>query len=90
LAPRRHYPPAMRYRTLFPLTFPALLALAACQNPETAGSAAISPIPDLTAWRLASGKTPTEAEYAAITATCETQGGAIDSCLATLGLKKAQ
>ncbi|HXC28345.1 MAG TPA: hypothetical protein VNV38_10365 [Stellaceae bacterium] len=85
----RHYPLAMTGRTLFLLAFPALLALAACQSPETASSAAAAPA-DLAAWRLASGKMPTQAEYAALTATCEAKGGMTDACFAELGLKKAQ
>ena len=76
-------------RTLFPFAFPALLVLAACQTQETASSADPGPAPDLAGWRLASGKIPTKAEYAALTATCEAQGGAMDSCLSELGLKKA-
>lgn len=79
----------MTGRTLLLLVFPALLVLAGCQNPETASSAA-TPAPDLSGWRLASGKAPTEAEYAAITATCQAKGGAMDPCLTTLGLKKAR
>lgn len=79
----------MTRSTLFLLAFPVLSALAACQSPETASSAAALAAPDLTGWRLASGKTPTQAEYAAITATCEAKGGAVDPCLAALGLKKA-
>ena len=80
----------MTGRTLFLLAFPALVALAACQNPETVGSAAIEPTPDMSGWRLSSGKAPTKAEFAALAATCEAQGGAMDSCLVELGLKKAQ
>jgi hypothetical protein len=87
---RRHYPPAMIVRTLFLLAFPVLLALAACQHPETASSADPGPAPDMSGWRLASGKSPTQAEFAALTATCEANGGITDACFAELGLKKAQ
>jgi hypothetical protein len=79
----------MTGRTLALLAFPALLALAACQTPETASSADTGPPPDLAAWRLASGKVPTKAEYAALSATCEAKGGNADACFAELGLKKA-
>lgn len=81
----------MTHRTLFFLTFPAVLLLAACQHSETESSATPAPIPDMSGWRLSSGKTPTKAEYVALTASCEDQAqGAMDSCLATLGLKKTQ
>jgi hypothetical protein len=79
----------MTGRTLFLLAFPALLTLAACQHSETASSVASAPAPDMNGWRLSSGKVPTKAEFAALAATCEAQGGAMDSCLAELGLKKA-
>jgi hypothetical protein len=47
-------------------------------------------MPDMSGWRLASGKPPTQAEFAALTATCEAKGGITDACFAELGLKKAQ
>lgn len=77
-------------RTLFGLTFLALLGLAACDGADT-GEADAAPL-DMTGWRLASGKAPTQAEFAALTATCqdETKSGPLDSCLATLGLKRKQ
>lgn len=75
-------------RTLFVLAFPALLLLAACQTPETESSAP-APMPDMSGWRLASGKSPTQAEFTALTATCEAKGGITDACFAELGLKKA-
>lgn len=77
----------MSGRTLFLLAFPALLTLGACQHSETASSA--PPAPDLAGWRLSSGKAPTKAEFAALTATCEANGGITDACFAELGLKKA-
>jgi len=50
---------------------------------------------EMRGWRLASGKAPSRAEYAAIVAAC--QGGAVqhaaatlDSCLIDLGLKRAE
>ena len=69
-------------------TLIALLALAAC-NSSDAGSAD-SGSPDPGGWRLASGKEPTKAEFAAIAASCRDRGGALDACLADLGLKRAQ
>jgi hypothetical protein len=73
-------------RTLFPVGFLAL-TLAACQSPEP--TASVEESPDLSGWRLASGKVPTQAEFAALTASCEDKGGALDPCLAELGLKHA-
>jgi hypothetical protein len=80
----------MTDRTLFRLAFVALLALTACNSSETVADAA-APV-DMTGWRMASGKTPTKAEFAAFTATCQDQskGGVLDSCLANLGLKRGQ
>jgi hypothetical protein len=71
---------------LFRLGFVALLALTACDTAEPA-SVDAAPI-DMTGWRLASGKVPTKAEFVALTATCRDKGGALDPCLATLGLKR--
>jgi hypothetical protein len=79
----------MIYRTLSGLAAIALLALAACSSiPQTA--TAEIPAPDPSGWRLASGKLPTTAEFTALTASCQDRGGALDSCLADLGLKRAQ
>jgi len=64
--------------------------LVACQNHETASSTALGPAPDMSGWRLSSGKSPTQAEFAALAATCEAQGGDTDACFTNLGLKKAQ
>ena len=64
-----------------------LLALAACSPAVTQTTAAPAPGPDIAGWRMASGKTPTQAEFAALAATCEAKGGALDSCFADLGLK---
>ena len=67
-----------------------MLALAGCHGSD-AGSAD-SAAPDPSGWRLASGKEPTKAEFAALAATCQDRAkdGSVDSCLADLGLKKAQ
>jgi hypothetical protein len=79
----------MTGRTLFLLSFPTLLVLAACQHSETGSSTALVP-PDVSGWRLSSGKMPTQAEFAALAATCQEKGGATDDCFTELGLKKAQ
>jgi hypothetical protein len=76
-------------RTLFAF---ALLAsgLVACSSTTTeTASIAEAPPPDTSGWRLATGKVPTKAEFTALSATCEAKGGAVDSCLADLGLKRA-
>jgi hypothetical protein len=78
----------MRDRTLIPLTVIGLLALAACTVPETTTASAEIP-PDSSGWLLASGKAPTKAEFTALAATCQDKGGAMDPCLANLGLKRA-
>jgi hypothetical protein len=66
----------------------ALLALTACSGSE--GDLIASNNPDPSGWRLASGKTPTQAEFAALAATCQIKGGAVDSCFTDLGLKRAR
>ena len=66
----------------------ALLALAGCNSPETAGTADPN-APDPANWRLASGKQPTLVEFAAFEATCRDRKEAFDDCLVTLGLKRA-
>jgi hypothetical protein len=85
----QHYPPAMSDSTLRFLAVAALLALAACNPVTTQTNTVEAPPPDITGWRMASGKTPTQAEFAALAATCEAKGGAIDPCFADLGLKRA-
>jgi hypothetical protein len=85
-----HYPPAMSDSTLRFLAVAALFALAAC-NPATTQTSTVEapPSPDIAGWRMASGKAPTQAEFAALAATCQAKGGAIDPCFADLGLKRA-
>jgi hypothetical protein len=39
---------------------------------------------------MSSGKPPSSTEFAALAATCETKGGAVEPCLTNLGLKRAQ
>jgi hypothetical protein len=71
-----------------------LLGLAACEgfgtSQETdAGSG------EMQGWRLASGKAPSRAEYAAIAAACQDGAASraaapsLEACLAGLGLKRA-
>jgi hypothetical protein len=84
----QHYPPAMSDSTLRFLAVAALLVLAAC-DPAATQTGTAAPPPDIAGWRMASGKAPTQAEFAALAATCETKGGALDSCFADLGLKRA-
>ena len=78
----------MTERTLPRLALFAVLMLAACATSDT-GVADAKPA-DPRAWRLPSGKAPSQAEFAALAATCQDKGGAVDSCLADLGLKPAQ
>jgi hypothetical protein len=78
----------MSRSTLTRLAFGALVALAGCTQAETPTITASAPA-DMTGWRLSSGKTPTKAEFAALVATCQEKGGAVDPCFAELGLKKA-
>jgi hypothetical protein len=68
----------------------ALLSLAACNTSDAAGTADGNS-PDPAGWRMASGKEPTKAEFAALAATCQDQAkqDAVDACLAELGLKRA-
>jgi ABC-type glycerol-3-phosphate transport system substrate-binding protein len=75
---------------LLRLAVVALLGLAACSSSDAASNAEPAPPPDTSGWRMASGKEPTKAEFAALAATCEAKGGAVDNCLADLGLKRAQ
>jgi len=78
----------MRDRTLISLAVTAVLALGACSTPETTTVSAAIP-PDSSGWLLGSGKAPTKAEFTALAATCQDKGGAMDPCLANLGLKRA-
>jgi hypothetical protein len=76
-------------RTLRRLSLVAVLALGGCTGSDTSvGADAAAPDPG--GWRLASGKTPSKAEFGALAATCQDKGGAFESCLSNLGLKRAQ
>ena len=66
-----------------------LLALAACASSD-AGTGAVR-APDSSGWRLSTGKLPSQAEFAALSATCEAvKGGATEVCLTDLGLKRVR
>ena len=75
-----------------------MLALAACKSAPTPPAAAEAPA--LRSWEMASGKAPTKVEFAALVAACEDRensgkpadppGGSLDSCLADLGLRRAE
>jgi hypothetical protein len=70
-----------------------ILGLAACAAADASPQAGSG---EMAGWRLASGKAPSRAEYAAIVASCE--DGAVQhaatkplaSCLADLGLKRVE
>ena len=70
-----------------------MLALAGCGTADGVRMAGFGS-GDMQGWRFASGKRPTRAEYAAIVAACQdgavkaSQGKALDSCLADLGLRR--
>jgi hypothetical protein len=73
-------------------TFPraavlVVLILGGCATTE---APIISASPDSAGWLLTSGKEPTKAEFAALAATCESKGGAVDACLTDLGLKRTK
>ena len=65
-----------------------LLALAACATADVDAVAAAAPDP--AGWKLSSGKPPSQAEFAALAATCQYKGGAMDPCLTDLGLKRVR
>jgi hypothetical protein len=78
----------MSASTLPRLAVPMLLALGACSTSETATTS--SAPPDPAGWVMSSGKAPSNTEFAALAATCESKGGAVEPCLTNLGLKRAQ
>jgi hypothetical protein len=83
-----HYPSMVSMLPVRIAVFGAL-ALAACSTLDR-GESVAGDAPDPSGWQLASGKSPTRAEFAAFAATCQTRGGAFDSCLADLGLKRSR
>jgi hypothetical protein len=70
-----------------------LLGLGACAAASGSTASASSEMRD---WRTPTGKPPTEAEFAALVAACQdktktaSENGAVDGCLADLGLRHAQ
>jgi hypothetical protein len=72
-----------------------MLGLAACAVFDTSGQGDRGS-GEMSGWRLASGKVPSRAEYAAMVAACQdgavrhTAAATLDSCLAGLGLKRAE
>ena len=76
-----------------------VLALTACDLFDMSPQSELGS-DDMQGWRFASGKTPSRAEYAALVAACQDGAvrraaapgvsGALDACLADLGLKRAQ
>jgi hypothetical protein len=71
-----------------------LLGLAACAARDAAMPASASS--EVRGWQEATGKPPTEAEFAAVVAACQDreksadQTGPIDGCLGDLGLRRVQ
>jgi len=65
----------------------ALLGLAACAEPVTETASASTAV-DPAGWRLSSGKVPSKAEFAALSATCQAKGGTTEACFKELGLKR--
>jgi hypothetical protein len=67
-----------------------LFAVAACAEADANQPA------EMQGWKMASGKSLTNAEFAAVVAACETkavtnaQGKPLDSCLGDLGLKRVE
>jgi hypothetical protein len=74
--------------------FVLLLSLAACVAQDVATPASGSA--EVRGWQEASGKPPSQAEFAAVVAACQDRarsadrGGPIDNCLADLGLRRVQ
>ena len=76
------------------VAFFILLSLAAC----VARDAVVPPSAssEIRGWQEASGKPPSQAEFAAVVAACQDRarstdrGGPIDNCLADLGLRRIQ
>jgi hypothetical protein len=80
----------MTARTLRCLAILALFVLAGCGSSDSPVTETAAAAPDPGGWRLSSGKLPTKAEFAALSATCEAKGAAFDTCLTDLGLKRAR
>lgn len=76
------------------IAFVILLGLTACVAADAVAPASAST--ELRGWQEANGKPPSHAEFAAIVAACEdratvkSNNGALDDCLADLGLRRVQ
>lgn len=72
-------------RGLVTLLLLGLVACAAQDSVKATGAA-----PAVSGWQEASGKAPSQAEFAALVAACRDrgQGAQIDGCLADLGLQR--
>jgi hypothetical protein len=76
------------------VAFFILLSLAACVARDAV--VPLSASSEIREWQEASGKPPSQAEFAAVVAACQDwagsadRGGPIDNCLADLGLRRVQ
>jgi hypothetical protein len=76
------------------IAFLLLVGLAACATQDAVWPAGASSA--LSSWQEASGKPPTQVEFAALVAACEDRagraeiGGQIGGCLTDLGLRRMQ
>jgi hypothetical protein len=74
--------------------FLLLLSLAACAAPDAGAPG--SGLSKISGWQEASGRPPSQAEFAALVAACRDRaggaesGGQLDGCLADLGLRRTQ
>jgi hypothetical protein len=70
-----------------------LLLLAACSSTDPVPSeSGTAPVP-MQGWRTERGKVPTQAEFAAVVASCQDQAkapGDLDSCLNDMGLRRSR
>jgi hypothetical protein len=76
------------------VAFFILLSLAACVARDAVVPSSASS--EIRGWQEASGKPPSQAEFAAVVAACQDRarsadrGGPIDDCLTDLGLRRVQ
>jgi hypothetical protein len=76
------------------IAFLILLSVAACAGRDAVVPASASS--EARGWQEVSGKTPSQAEFAAVVAACQDRaessdkGGPIDDCLLDLGLRRVQ
>jgi hypothetical protein len=77
------------------ITVSLMVGLAACAVFNATGQSDLGS-GEMSDWRLASGKAPSRAEYAAMVAACQdgavqhTAATTLNGCLAGLGLKRAE